>query len=65
MTKPIYILILLAILALGVLGFLRVNQSMNTLAEDEVFMESVRIMDKQDKIRRLRRTSCNQATSDS
>ena len=46
MTRIIYYAILAAILIIGTLMFLRVGEVANIRAQDEAFMESVRMADK-------------------
>ena len=46
MTRIIYYSILSTILIIGTLMFLRVGEVANTMAQDEAFMESVRMTDK-------------------
>ena len=44
--RYLYFAILIFIAVIASLAFLKVGRSMNTLAEDKSFMESMRIMDK-------------------
>jgi len=53
MSNRLYYTILGLIALIGIIGLLKVNHSTNTLAEDATFMESVRLMDRQDMIRRF------------
>ena len=46
MTHTIYIITIAAILIIGTLMFLRVGEVANTRAQDEAFMESMRMADK-------------------
>ena len=55
MSNRLYHLILGLIALVGIIGLLKVNHSMNTLAQDASFMESVRLMDRQDMQTRMRR----------
>ena len=54
MSNRLYHLILGLIALIGIIGLLKVSHSMNTLADDASFMESVRMMDEQDMQTRLR-----------
>jgi len=55
MSNRLYHLIFGLIALIGIIGLLKVNRSMNTLAEDATFVESVRMLDEQDRIRRFER----------
>lgn len=48
MSNKLYHFILGLIALIGIIGLLKVNHSMNTLAQDATFRESVRMMDRQD-----------------
>ena len=46
MSNRLYYTILGLIALIGIIGLLKVNHSMNTLTQDETFMKSVRVMDR-------------------